>query len=160
MFSIADWCSELWDFKAFARLMLLAKLLPQVNDSARVWGSCSFEKTSFTHFFPLQTHNKIHLYCLAFTYRALWVSLSLVCTTERVNLRLQRTGLCNRFTSLSHGTEHRGGSSAGIWASRAGPGTREAFNLCAITTHQLSTSVLLPESTHTEDYLERFSQPA
>lgn len=79
-------------------------------------------KTSFTHFFPLQPHNKIHPYCLAFTYRAPWVSLSLVCTTERVNLRLRRTGLCNRFTSLSRGTEHWGGNSTGIWASGADRG--------------------------------------
>lgn len=79
--------------------------------------NCSFWKTSFTHFFPLQPRNKIHPYCLAFTYRAQWVSLSLVGTTERVNLWLQRTGLCNRFTSLSHGTEHWGGNSTGIRAS-------------------------------------------
>lgn len=77
-------------------------------------------KNLFYTLLSSSAHNKIHPYCLAFAYRALWVSLSLVCTTERVNLRLQRTGLCNRFTSLS--PLHRGGNSAGMWASGADQG--------------------------------------
>lgn len=103
---------------------MIVMLLLQVKDSARVRGTAALKrkKNSFTRFVPLQPHNKFHQYCLVFTYRALWVSLSLVCTTERVNLQLQRTDLCNRFTSLSHGTEHRGWNSTGIWASGADQG--------------------------------------
>ena len=111
-----------------------------------IW-NCTFEKNSFTHLFPLQPCNKIHPHCLAFTFRALWVSLSLACTTERVNLWLQWTGLCKRFTSLSqqHGAlgrkQHWGGNSTGIRASRADQGPMK-HSICVPS--QCIISVLQP----------------
>lgn len=148
----------LWTFPAFVHLMKLEMLLLQGEGLCKGVGNCSFEKKAIlSTSFPLQPHNKIHPYCLAFTYRAQWVSLSLVCTTERVNLRLQRTGLCNRFTSLSHGTEHSGGNSTGIRASGADQGPVKhsicvpSQRISAVPQHRYTSL-----HTHTDDCLERF----
>lgn len=92
----------------------------------KITWNCSLEnkltkKNYFTHFCPLQSHNKIHPYCLAFTYRALWVSLSLVCTTERVDVRLQRTGLSKKIYITF------------LWRLSSGKETAEGYGLAERT---------------------------
>lgn len=109
----------------FVHLMELELLLQQVKDFIRAHGTAPWKtnkpKNYFTHFCPLQSHNKIHPYCLAFTYRALWVSLSLVCTTERVNVRLQRTGLSKKIYITF------------LWRLSAGKETAEGYGLAERT---------------------------
>lgn len=82
-----------------------ARTLPLMKQLRKGISNCSClkKKKWFAHFSPL--HPPPHTHCLAFTCRALWLSLSPVCTTDRVNLRLPWTGLCRRFTSLCRCTE-------------------------------------------------------
>lgn len=97
---------------SFVHLRKPKMFLLQVKDAARACGNYSFEKPLSPNPFLFSPMIR---YCLAFTYHAEWLSLSVALTTERGNLQPLRTGLCNRFTSLSHGWRAVGGNSGGVW---------------------------------------------
>lgn len=144
-FSNTDWLSNLCDFHASVCVMLLPMLLQLVKGCARAWGIAA------------HTDNKVHLYCLAFTY-APQVSLSLVCTAERGNLWLLQT--CFFAIDLHHFLSARrtdGGNGFGYGLVEQ---TRDPWGIQSVCHHNRSIWHLSPASslhTHRNNYLKVFS---